>query len=63
MAKLTLAISMNAIATASIAGESQKPKLASCEENPPRPMVEKAWMTASSQVIPASLERERCRRS
>ena len=39
--KLMAASNMNTMATASIAGESKKPKLASCEENPPRPMIEK----------------------
>ncbi len=45
---------MNTIATASIAGESKKPKLASCDEKPPSPSVENPWISASSQVIPAS---------
>ena len=45
---------MNTIVTASIAGEFQYAKLASCEDIPPRDMVVNACMTASSQSIPAS---------
>ncbi len=44
---------MNTIATASIRIESQWPKLASCEENPPRPIVVHMCMNASSQDMPA----------
>ncbi len=44
---------MKTMATASTAGESKNPKLSSCEEKPPSPIVEKAWTTASIQVIPA----------
>jgi hypothetical protein len=36
-----------------MAGEFQKPKLASWLEKPPRPMVENACMTASNQLMPA----------
>jgi hypothetical protein len=53
VAKLIAAISMKTIATASMRGEFQWAKLASCVEKPPRPMVVKACITASSQLMPA----------
>ena len=48
------ASNMNTMATASIAGESKNPKLASCEEKPPRPMMEKVWVNESKNGIPTA---------
>jgi hypothetical protein len=48
------ATSMKAIATASMAGESQWAKLASCEEKPPSPIVVNPCIRASSPLMPAS---------
>ena len=44
---------MKTIATISIAGEFQWPKLASCEDNPPRLTVENMCIIASAQSMPA----------
>ncbi|MND06691.1 hypothetical protein D3C83_282090 [compost metagenome] len=45
--------SPGAMATASIATESKKPMLASCDENPPSESVVKLCTRASSHDIPA----------
>src|SRR2546425_1289384 len=49
------AAAMKKTAAASTAGELKKPKLASCDENPPRLKVENEWTTASNQVMPTVL--------
>jgi hypothetical protein len=45
---------MKTMATASMAGEFQCPKLASCDEKPPRLTVEFMCMNASAQLMPAA---------
>ena len=44
---------MKTMATPSMAAEFQWPKLASCDEKPPRPIVVHMCMKASRQFIPA----------